>query len=102
MMALTREAVVAAAVVDAPKPIVPLFLMHSRNAEKRPCMEQANTPFTAFQPSWGICESDTISLSLSSLWSGHIILSPRLIMLLLFAAGGLMRPRCLEQMAFVL
>ena len=58
-----------------PEPTVPSFLMHSRNAEKRPHIEQDNTPFAAFQPSWGIYESDIIfgSSELSMAWSRHSI-----------------------------
>ena len=75
-MALAREAAAAAAAVrDVPEPTIPSFLMHIKNAEKRPHMVQASTPFAAFQPPWGICESDTISESseLSMEWSRHSI-----------------------------
>ena len=74
-MALAREAAAASVVGDVPEPTVPSFLMYCKNAEKRPRMEQASTPFAAFQPSWGICESDTISgiSELSMEWSRHSI-----------------------------
>ena len=101
-MALAREAVAATAARDVPEPTGASFLMHCKNAEKRSCIEQASNPFAAFQPSLEICESDTISGSSELFMSGHAILSPRLIMLLLFVAGGLMRSRCLEQMTFAL
>ena len=72
-MILVRETTVAAG--DAPEPTIPSFLMHSRNAEKTPRMEQASTPFMAFHLDCGICESDTIpgSSELSMEWSRHSI-----------------------------